>query len=453
MLSQRTWQAALGALQVEVPKADFAAWFQEAQFISAHEDELVVGVPTVFAKETVERKYQPLVAQAVSKASGRNISVTFVVKPAGGPEQGHQLLERSPPSPATARGPARAIGLHPRLTFDSFVVGATNRLAHAAALRLSESPGESYNPLFIYSGVGLGKTHLVHAIGHAILQADPDLRVLYVPCETFTNDLLLAIRTDVRGDRTRRFRERYRTVDVLLIDDVEFLVRSETSQEELFHTFNALYEAGRQIVLTSDRPPGDIRPLADRLRSRFAAGLVADIQAPDLDLRRAILETRAANSQVAVAGDVLDYLAGRVQRNVRELEGALTRVLIYAELNALELTPASAAQALNGIGGSQAQRPPTAEQIIGTTTAFFDLSKEELTGPRRGARVVAARQIAMYLMRHDGGLTLPEIGRVLGGRDHTTALHGCRKTERRLQLDDRLKSDIEGIRARLAAPA
>ena len=451
MLSQRTWQAALGALQVEVPKADFAAWFQAARFISADDEELVVGVPTVFAKETVERKYYPLVTRAVAKATGRDVSVTFVVAPGQERQEANQLLGRSMPKPAAAHPPTRAIGLHPRFTFDTFVVGSTNRLAHAAALRVSESPGEAYNPLFIYSGVGLGKTHLVHAIGHAILRSDPAQRVLYVPCESFTNDLLLAIRTDVRGDKTRRFRERYRNVDVLLIDDVGFLARTETSQEELFHTFNALYEGGRQIVLTSDRPPGDIRPLADRLRSRFQAGLVADIQAPDLDLRRGILEARAASSEVPVPPEVIEYIASRVRRNVRELEGALTRALIYAELHGLELTAGTVARALDSIGPSQALRRPTAERILAVATAHFDLARDELTGPRRDARVVTPRQIAMYLMRQDAGLTLPEIGRVLGGRDHTTVLHGCRKIERRLQLDDRLKSDIEGVRARLAA--
>ena len=448
MLSQRTWEAALGVLQVEIPKADFAAWFDHAEFVSATEQELVVGVPTVFAKETVERKYRPIVSRAVSQASGRDVDVTIVVRQDNGASSAPALLPREAAAPT--RRPTPDATLHPRFTFDNYVIGSTNRLAHAAALRVSESPGRAYNPLFMYSGVGLGKTHLLHSIGHAISAHDAQARVRYVPCEAFTNDLLLAIRADVRTDRTRRFRARYRDVDVLLIDDVEFLARSETSQEELFHTFNTLYEGGRQIVLTSDRPPSEIRPLADRLRSRFGAGLVADIQAPDLDLRRGILESRTASSHTQVEPAVIDYIADRVRRNVRELEGALARALLYAELNGLELTPATAGQALDGIGLSDSRRPPATADVIDVVSDYFAVPTAELTGPRRDARVVAARQVAMYLLRKDAALTLPQIGRELGGRDHTTALHGCKKIERRLQLDDRLKSDIDTLRARLA---
>ncbi len=435
-------------LQVEVPKADFAAWFNDAEFVSATEQELVVGVPTVFAKETVERKYRPVVSRAVSQASGRDVDVTIVVRQDSGGSSAPALLPREPTPPARETAPNAA--LHPRFTFDNYVIGSTNRLAHAAALRVSESPGRAYNPLFIYSGVGLGKTHLLHSIGHAISAHDAQARVRYVPCEAFTNDLLVAIRSDIRTDRTRRFRARYRDVDVLLIDDIEFLARSETSQEELFHTFNTLYEAGRQIVLTSDRPPSEIRPLADRLRSRFEAGLVADIQAPDLDLRRAILESRAAGSHTHIEPEVIDYIANRVRRNVRELEGALSRALIYAELKGLELTPTTVGQALDGIGLSDSRRPPATSDVIGVVSDYYAVSTAELTGPRRDSRVVAARQVAMYLLRKDAGLTLPAIGRELGGRDHTTALHGCRKIERRLQLDDRLRSDLDTLRARLA---
>ncbi len=449
MLNQRAWEAALGAIQVEVPKADFAAWFRDANFIEASDANLVIGVPTVFAKETVERKYEPLLARTLAKAAGRNVRVTVVVRPKPAAASDEPLVaaptDRVDPSPAPATE-----GLHPRFTFGNFVVGTSNRLAHAAALRVSEAPGQAYNPLFIYSGVGLGKTHLLHAIGHAILTGRPDARVRYVSCETFTNDLLLAIRTDVRGERTRRFRERYRSVDVLLIDDVEFLSRTETSQEELFHTFNALYEADRQIVLTSDRPPGEIPRLEDRLRSRFEAGLVADIQAPDLDLRRALLEIHAVASGATVPSDVVDYIANRVRRNVRELEGALTRTLIFSELNDLPLTPTTAAQALDGLALSARRRPPTPQQVLETVGAYFDIPVADLTGPRRDARVAGARQLAMFLMRNDSGLTLPAIGRVLGDRDHTTVLYGCKKTERRLQLDDEIKRDLEGLRARLA---
>lgn len=451
MLSQRTWEAALGALQVEVPKADFAAWFRDARFVRAGGREIVVAVPTVFAKEIVTRRYRELVARAVSKAHGGDVDVTFVVQanqPAGPPA----WLADPPASRTPTRDPAAAPNarLNQRYTFDRFMVGSSNRLAHAAALRVSERPGNVYNPLFLYSGVGLGKTHLLHAVGHAVLARQPDTRMRYVPCETFVNDLLHAIRTESRGDRRRRFRERYRTVDLLMVDDVEFLSRTEASQEEMFHTFNAIYEAGGQIVLTSDRPPREIARLEARLRSRFEVGLVADIQAPDLDLRRMILHQQAAAAAATVSDDTIDFLADRVTRNVRELEGALARTLIYAELHGLALTPATAELALSGLGRAAADRPPQAAAILSATANHFDLPQDDLLSRRRDARTAGARQVAMYLMRNDGRETLPEIGRVLGGRDHTTVLHGCNKIERRLRLEDQLKTDVEAIRAHLA---
>ena len=446
VLPNRTWEAALGVLQLEVPKAEYLAWFQGARLVEASDGEFVVGVPTVFAKEIVDRRYRDVVTRAASKASGRDVSVTIVVSPAATRVTPPALGARKP----TPSAPSPSVGLHPRLTFERFVVGTSNRLAHAAALRVCEAPGHAYNPLFLYSGVGLGKTHLLHAIGHAIVARDPDARVLYVPCETFTNDLLHSIRTEDRGARARRFRERYRSVDVLLIDDVEFLSRTETSQEEVFHTFNALYARGRQIVLSSDQPPSEIPRLFARLRSRFESGLVADLQAPDLDLRRAILETIAASEGTTLPSEVADFLAQRVRRNMRELEGALRRTLIYAELSGLPLTPDTAARALDGLGAASHPRPVAARHVLDCTGAHFSMSLDDLTGSRRDAPTAHARQVAMYLLRNDSSLSLPEIGRNLGGRDHTTALHGCRKIERLIQLDDRLKNDIETIRAQLA---
>lgn len=451
MLSQRTWEAALGALQVEVPKADFAAWFRDARFVRAGGREIVVAVPTVFAKEIVTRRYRELVARAVSKAYGGDVDVTFVVQ-ADEPASPPAWLADPAPASAPERPLPTAPGmrLNARYTFARFMVGSSNRLAHAAALRVSERPGDVYNPLFLYSGVGLGKTHLLHAVGHAVLARRPETRMRYVPCETFVNDLLHAIRTESRGDRRRRFRERYRTVDLLMVDDVEFLSRTEASQEEMFHTFNAIYEAGGQIVLTSDRPPREIARLEARLRSRFEVGLVADIQAPDLDLRRMILHQQAAAAGVVVPEDVVDFLADRITRNVRELEGALTRTLIFAELHGMDLQPSTAEQALSGLGRAAADRPPTPTAILEATGRHFEIPQANLLSKRRDARTAGARQVAMYLMRTDGRETLPEIGRVLGGRDHTTVLHGCNKIERRLKLEDQLKADMEAIRAHLA---
>lgn len=436
-------------LQLQVPKSEFLAWFQDARFVNAGADGLVIGVPNVFAKEIIDRKYHDIVAGAASQASGRNVSVTVVVSPVGAAASAAALK----PAGRESRPERPVAGLHPRFTFDRFVVGTSNRLAHAAALRVSESPGSAYNPLFLYSGVGLGKTHLLHAIGHAILASDPEATVLYVPCETFTNDLLHSIRTEDRGARARRFRDRYRGVDVLLIDDVEFLSRTETSQEELFHTFNALYESGRQIVLSSDQPPAEIPRLFARLRSRFESGLVADMQAPDVDLRRAILHAIAASEGAQLPTEVAEFLAHRVRRNMRELEGALRRTLIYAELNGLPLTPEAAARALDGLGVPSHPKPIAGRHVVDRTAAHFGVPEAALSGARRDARTAHARQVTMYLLRNDASLSLPEIGRMLGGRDHTTALHGYRKIERLLRIDDTLKNDIETIRAQLADAA
>ncbi len=415
----------------------------------AAEDNLVVSVPTVFAKETVERKYREHVARALARAHGGNVGVTFVVQATAAPP-----LPASPVTvtPSSAPRPSpEGLRLNPKYTFDRFIVGGSNRLAHAAAIRATESPGAAFNPLFFYSGVGLGKTHLLHAIGHVLASNSPEMTLRYVPCETFVNELLYAIRTDDRGDRRRRFRERYRNVDALLIDDVEFLSRTEASQEELFHTFNALYETGRQIVLTSDQPPSEIPRLAARLRSRFEAGLVADIQAPDVDLRRALLEAHARVSGADVPSEVIDFLADRVRRNVRELEGALTRTLIYSELKGLPLSPETAALALDGLGRTTSDRPPKPREILAAVATHFEVPTEDLEGKRRDARTASARQIAMYLLRNDGRETLPEIGRLLGGRDHSTVLHGCKKIARRLKMENRLKTDLATIRAFVAA--
>lgn len=449
LLNHRTWEAALGTLQVEVPKADFLAWFRDTAFVRAAENSLVVSVPTVFAKETVERKYREHISRALARAHGSNVGVTFVVQAAPAVPLPASPVTVTPSSASLPR--TKGVRLNPKYTFDRFIVGDSNRLAYAAAIRATESPGTAFNPLFFYSGVGLGKTHLLHAIGHALASNSPEMNLRYVPCETFVNELLFAIRTDDRGDRRRRFRERYRNVDALLIDDVEFLSRTEASQEELFHTFNALYESGRQIVLTSDQPPSEIPRLAARLRSRFEAGLVADIQAPDVDLRRALLEAQARNSGTDVPDRVVDFLADRVRRNVRELEGALTRTLIYCELHGLALSPETAALALDGLGRSTSDRPPKPREIMTAVATHFEVPPDDLVGKRRDARTAGARQVAMYLLRNDGRETFPEIGRLLGGRDHSTILHGCGKIARRLKIENRLKTDLAAIRAFVAA--
>ena len=339
-------------------------------------------------------------------------------------------------------------GLQARYIFQNFIVGKSSQLAHAATRAVADNPAGAYNPLFLYGGVGLGKTHLLHAIGHQVLRDQPGQQVLYVTTETFTNDFI----NHVRHGRAEAFRGKYRTTDILLIDDVQFLAGKEQTQEEFFHTFNALHNENRQIVLTSDRPPAAISALEDRLRSRFAMGLIADIQPPDFETRVAILRAKAALMQVEVPPAVLDYIAHRVAQNIRELEGALTRVVATARLTNAPLTADRAAAALTEVVTAPPPKATTPEQIMQSVVSFFQTTVEALCGKARDKQVVLPRQVAMYLMREDSGASLVEIGRHLGGRDHSTVLHGWGKITREIERDPGIREQVQAVRALLATP-
>ncbi len=333
--------------------------------------------------------------------------------------------------------------LNPRYTFDAFIVGNSNRLAHAASLAVAEAPGESYNPLFLYGGVGLGKTHLLHAIGHQSIQAG--LAVLYVSSEQFTNEIVNAIRYRT----TEEFRAKYRSVDILLVDDIQFIAGKESTEEEFFHTFNSLYEMSKQIVICSDRPPKAIVSLEERLRSRFEWGLIADIQPPDLETRMAILRVKADVLHYPVPDDIITYIAGRVQTNIRELEGCLNRLMAYQHLHQVDLTLEVARAAMTSLGNDSRESHLNIKQIAQAVAEYYHLSLEDMCGKQRDKHIVMPRQIAMYLMRQETQASLLEIGQMFGGRDHSTVLHACEKIDREVNINPTLRREIVAIREQL----
>jgi chromosomal replication initiator protein len=451
---KQLWQTALGELQVGLSRANYDTWFKDTTILSEEDDVFLVGVPNAFAREWLENKYRPQVRQALQRLVGRTVDVRFVTSNAGvAPGRAPAPTGRTPGGPAggprehLAGPPQPAPALIPRYTFATFVVGSNNRLAHAAALSVAERPGHSYNPLFVYGGSGLGKTHLMHAIGHAVLTRHPKKRVVYATSEKFTNEFINAIRTQ----KSEEFRERYRRIDVLLIDDIQFIAGKEGTQEEFFHTFNAIHEEGKQIVLSSDRPPKAIPQLEDRLRSRFEWGLPADISAPDLETRIAILRAKAEAQSVAVPAQVIDFLAQRIVSNVRELEGALTRLVAYATLHAVPITSDLAQTMLQNLLYNPRRQALSPERIVEAVAKYYSVPVEQLRGKARDRQIVTPRQIAMYLMREETEAPLLRIGEALGGRDHSTVLHGCEKIERELAENDDFRRDISALRELLYA--
>ncbi len=440
MDAKRAWKAALGELQLQMTRATFDTWLKNTSVISYEDGTFVIGVPNAYAKDWLRHRLLSTIKDTLIRIAGETVDVKFALLP---PKQNNKAIESLHLSGnyRTLKNGNGATGLNPRYTFDNFVVGNSNRLAHAAALAVADNPATAYNPLYIYGGVGLGKTHLLQAIGAHFLPQG--LYVLYVSAETFTNEMINAIRTQTNDS----FRTKYRNLDVLLIDDVQFIAGKESTQEELFHTFNSLYESNRQIVLSSDRAPKAISPLEERLRSRFEWGLIADIQPPDLETRIAILRLKAEGLAISPSDAVLETIAHKIPSNIRELEGALNRVVAYAQMLQVPLTPESALQALGDI--LERPRSLTIPEIIHEVAHHFDLDPTAITGPRRDKRVALARQIAMYLAREETAASLAQIGEALGGRDHTTILHGHGKIAAEVEADDQLRREVLAIRESL----
>ena len=434
------WTRTLSAVATQVYHAAYETWLQHTVPLALRENHLIVRVPDELTRDIIQQRYLPLLEETVSQLMQSPTTIELVLADQA------IVSAQVPPSPAhTAMpepaAPAPLPDLNPRYTFDTFVVGNSNRLAHAAALAVAEAPARTYNPLFIYGGVGLGKTHLLHALGHHSLQKHTSNRITYVSCETFTNDLITAIRERT----TNEFRNKYRGADILLVDDIQFMAGKEGTQEEFFHTFNALYEARKQLVISSDRPPQDIPSLEERLRSRFQWGLIADIQPPDIETRVAILRQKAQLEGLDVPNDVLMLIATNFETNVRELEGALTRVVAKTTLAGRPLDVDSVRDALADILPPSRRRPVSIDDVIAAVAEYYRLPVPELLAPRRTRTLAFPRQVAMYLARELTSASLPRIGEQFGGRDHTTVLHACEKIHEQLQHDPSLRNAIADI--------
>ncbi|MDX1673653.1 MAG: chromosomal replication initiator protein DnaA [Longimicrobiales bacterium] len=446
LTASEAWSRILENAREKLPEPTYRIWLAETEPLALSQDLLAVGAGSEFAAEWIEDKYGRMLADVAAEVLGRRLTISF---------QHHTELEDRAPSarpvpavPAEPEGvapPARTVGapLNERYVFDRFVVGGNNQLAAAAARAVADQPARMYNPLFIYGGVGLGKTHLMHAIGHSLLDREPGKRVAYVSSEWFTNDLIGSI----QEGRMSEFRRRYREIDLLLIDDVHFLGEKERTQEEFFHTFNALYEAQRQIVVTSDRPPKEIPGLEERLVSRFEWGLVTDIRSPDLETRVAILKKKADEGDIVIDDEVLEYIARNCRSNVRELEGAVIKLLAYSSLTQRDITSELAREALGGVLAPAAERTP--EAIRERVANEYGVTVDALTSRRRTKEVTVPRQVAMFLIRDLLELPLTTIGDYFGGRDHSTVIHSVNKVEEEMEEDDAFRHKLEALRAEL----
>ncbi|HHU82821.1 MAG TPA: chromosomal replication initiator protein DnaA [Firmicutes bacterium] len=433
----RIWEKTLQAVEPHINKPSFETWLKLTRPLGIEDGCIIIEAPNVFAKDWVESRYSPLLVSALRDLIKEDLDVKFVTRK----NDLHQKQRLD--YPQTNKEPEEATFQHlnPKYTFESFVVGEGNRLAHAASLAVAEAPAKAYNPLFIYGGVGLGKTHILQAIGHFVLQNSSGYQIVYVSSEKFTNELITAI----QNNKTPAFREKYRNVDLLLIDDIQFLAGKESTQEEFFHTFNSLYEARKQIVISSDRPPKNIPTLEDRLRSRFEWGLITDIQAPDLETRIAILRKKATLEGWRLPDDVITYIAEQIDSNIRELEGALIRVIAYSSLTNQPITLDLTIDFLKDIIISQQEKRVSISLIQNTIAEYYHLSPEELRAKKRTKDVTLPRQLAMYLCRELTDSSLPKIGEEFGGRDHTTVIYACDKIREQMNKDPSFNRIVQDL--------
>jgi chromosomal replication initiator protein len=452
VISQEIWADVLVYVRKNISEVEYHTWFAPVKNLGVQEGSLVLGVRNSFAQEWFRKHYLELLEDALRSLGAQQPQVSFQVLPAV--QEAMILPQDPPPPPPTRSGPGHRQStapfpaenrksLNPKYTFENFVVGPNNNLAHAAALAVAESPGKAYNPLFIYGDVGLGKTHLMHAVGHYMTARFPEKRIEYVSTESFTNDLINAI----RDDKMTLFRNRYRSVDLLLVDDIQFLAGKERTQEEFFHTFNALYENHKQIILSSDRPPKDIQTLEGRLRSRFEWGLITDIQSPEYETRVAILKMNAENNRIDIPQEVLELIARQVTSNIRELEGALMRVVAFSSLNSVPFSRAVAAKALSNVFAPQEVKVEMMD-VLRATAAHFNMPPDVVRGSGRVREVVVPRQVAMYLVRELTAHSLPEIGQFFG-KDHSTVMHAVSKVTEQLGRDTDLTASVNALRQQL----
>ena len=453
------WQSVLGEIELSISHAAFTTWVKNTELIDTHNDVVTIAVPNIFAKRQFEVKFNDQIKAVLEKngvtperviytvkTTGKKTITRETTKPATQSAEVDQLLGTSPsPSMRSQSSPSNGSGLNPRYTFSNFIVGSSNDLAYTACQAVASNPGTKYNPLFLYGGVGLGKTHLMQAVGNEIATHQPDARILYISSETFVKEFLESIRFKKKG-----FSDKYRNVDVLIVDDMQFIAGKEKTQEEFFHTFNSLHQTNKQIIISSDKPPKSIPTLTERLRSRFEWGMSIDIQMPDFETRCAILETKAAQSGIELGRDTIEYLANNIKTNVRELEGALNQLLAYAEMRGVS-PDISTAEGL--IGNVRQSRPQhvSAKQIIDKTARHFQIDVKEICSSKRDKHIVVPRQIAMYLLRSELHLSFPKIAVELGRKDHTTAIHSVEKIEKAIKLDFLIREQVSEIREKLYA--
>ena len=444
---QEKWPEILNMVKTEhdVSPVSFSAWLEPLEVYKVEGNVVTIVVTNgSMALNYINKKYLLPLQVAIIETTGEDYEISLVL-----PEDiKEEIPEPAPISDSTLNGNIVKAGLNPRYTFDTFVVGSNNKMAHAASLAVAESPGEAYNPLFIYGGVGLGKTHLMHSIAHFVLQKNPNAKVLYVTSETFTNELIDSIRNG-NNSTMSKFREKYRDIDVLLIDDIQFIIGKESTQEEFFHTFNALHGAKKQIVISSDKPPKDMEILEDRLRSRFEWGLIVDISSPDYETRMAILRKKEELDGYSIDNEVIEYIARNVKSNIRELEGSLNKIMAYANLEKSEINLALAEKVLKDIISPNEERVITPELITDIVAEHFDLTPGDIVGNKRNSKVVFPRQIVMYLCRHMTDTTLKNIGQYLGGRDHTTIMNGINKIEAELETSESTREVIDILKKKI----
>ncbi|WP_134755647.1 chromosomal replication initiator protein DnaA [Paenibacillus athensensis] len=446
------WQQVLSIIQTKLSKPSFDTWLKSTKANVFNDTTVVVCAPNNFAREWLESRYTKLIEGTIFDFMNKRVEVKFVIETEEQKGQGAAAAQPAipPKGPAiVAQEETFTNMMNARYTFDTFVIGSGNRFAHAASLAVAEAPAKAYNPLFLYGGVGLGKTHLMHAIGHYVLEHNPEARVLYISSEKFTNEFINAVR-DNRGEG---FRNKYRTIDVLLIDDIQFLAGKEGTQEEFFHTFNALHEEGKQIIISSDRPPKEIPTLEDRLRSRFEWGLITDIQPPDLETRIAILRKKARAENLEIPNEAMIYIANQIDTNIRELEGALIRVVAYSSLINQDISVHLAAEALKDIIPSSRPKVITIQDIQQRVGEFYGLKLEDFKARKRTKAVAFPRQVAMYLARELTDFSLPKIGENFGGRDHTTVIHAHDKISESLKSDQELYKIITNLTERIKNPS
>jgi chromosomal replication initiator protein len=444
-MANSIWDAVLGRIETKVNRHSYFSWFDRTSLVRDTGTELIVRVPNDMAAEWLTKHYAAVIEDALAEVGRPGVTLTYDASAPGSEPAADAPPPASPvDTDAAGDGAAAAIedvtGLSPRYTFDTFIVGASNQFADAASRAVAEAPSRSYNPLFIYGGVGLGKTHLMHAIGHYVLRHHPGLKLTYVSSERFMNEVINAL----RYDRILEFRERYRSVDVLLVDDIQFIAGKERTQTEFFHTFNALYDAQKQIVISSDCPPHQIAELEERLRSRFEWGLTADIQAPDLETKIAIINRKADSEGISLPGDVALYIAGRIKSNIRELEGSLIRLLAYASLTGRDVTMELAKEVLRDIL-RQDERAITIEGIQKFVAEFYQMKMVDLKSRNNSKSVAMPRQVAMYLCKHLTNASLPEIGKSFGGKHHSTVIHSVRKVEELRKTDAVFNNQIHSL--------